>query len=100
MDRLLLIMSFFMGYHETLRECLSKRYEVTLVDGDKYVAEIRKRYEKHRILRHIGYHAKRAENAFKEWLTRDGSSSLIDETVLEQEYRYIVVINGHSGIER
>lgn len=96
MDRLLLIMPFFMGYHEILRDYLSARYEVTLVDGDQYIAEIRRRYDQHKILRHIGYHVQYVEDAFKEWLTRDRSSSLIDKTVLEQDYRYIVVINGHG----
>lgn len=96
MNRLLLIMPFFMGYHEILRDYLSERYEVTLLDGDKYIPEIRKCYEQHRILRHIGYWVKYSEYALKEWLVRDGSSSLISKAVLEQKYQYIVVINGHG----
>lgn len=96
-DRMLLIMPFFMGYEEALLSELQKKYEVSIINGDKYIAQIRREYKGSKLTRGMrklipGKAARDVEKIIAKYEKQLNIAHLGEKNA----YDVILSINGHG----
>lgn len=96
MENLLLIMPFFMGYQNMLQRTLQLRYNVTIVDGEKYDLQI---LEKYRNCSTVRWGMRKLFDWIKEKDQKNATEFSIKDVLyktneLNDYYKVVLCING------